>query len=273
MNKDQFLTYLNEAKRDELIALPGIGPSLADQLIATRPFETLEAVTEVKGISAATLDKLSAAPLPASNLNSKDETVVGGSLVTRLSDLSKKTLEGFSEFGDAMGKRGQTVRQAVGGLPEKFEQVPSSHDPLWKTLLKNSITALIAVLVTLVVLGSINGSLKYSTGSQYLTMQHDLAQITTQLDSLEENVNGLRTRLNALEGLGERTAELEITMEQLTSGLKDSNDKVAAVQIDMNNQNEKISQIEGRVQIFDTFLNELNNLLGNLFSPEENIDE
>ncbi|MGB2954781.1 MAG: helix-hairpin-helix domain-containing protein [Anaerolineales bacterium] len=268
MKNRQLLTFLNDAKLNELIALPGIGPSLADQLINNRPFESLESVTIVKGISANILDKISAASLPASIQHPKDETVDGGSLVTRLSDISKKTLGGLSEFSDAVGKRGQAVRQAVEALPEKFERVPISQGSLWGSLLRNGITALIAVLVTLVVLGSINGSLKYSTGTQYLTMQREITQIATQLDSLEENMNGLRTRLNTLESLGERTAALEISQEQLTVDVKDTNEQVADMQAEVSNINEKISHYEERAQRFETFLLDLNTLLDNLFNPQ-----
>lgn len=273
MNNDQFLTFLNEAKRDDLITLPGIGPSLADQLVNNRPFDSLESVIGVKGISANLLEKGSAFLFPADTQHPKDETVVRGQLVTRLSDLGKKTLEGFSEFGDAVGKRGQAVRQAVEALPEKLEGVPNSQRSLWGTLLRNSITVLIAVLVTLIVLGSINGSLKYSTGTQYLTMQREITQIVTQLDSLQENLTGLRTRLNALEGLGERTAELEITQDELVLGLTDTNDKVADMQAQVSDINEKISHFEERAQRFETFLIDLNTLLDNLFTPQENINE
>ena len=52
MKKDQLLTYLNNSDREELMTLPGIGPSLADRLIATRPYDSIESVTMVRGINA-----------------------------------------------------------------------------------------------------------------------------------------------------------------------------------------------------------------------------
>jgi hypothetical protein len=267
MNNDQFLTFLNGAKRDELITLPGFGPSLADQLINNRPFESLEAVKAVKGISANLLEKSSTALFSADVQQSNGETTVRGSFVNRLSDLGNKTKEGFSEFGNAVGKRGQAVRQAVEALPEKFEREPKPQS-LWGTLLTNAVTILIAVLVALVVLGSINGSLKYSTGMQYLTMQREITQIATQVDSLQENLNGLRIRINTLEGLGERTAALENTQEQLALDLKDTNEKVADMQAEVSNINEEISHFEERAQRFETFLIDLNTLLDNLFTPQ-----
>lgn len=52
MNQNKLLNLLNQGSREELMALPGIGPVLADGLIAARPFETLEDAEVVNGISA-----------------------------------------------------------------------------------------------------------------------------------------------------------------------------------------------------------------------------
>ena len=53
---------LNSATVAELIALPAIGPKIAERIVAFRseqgPFERLEQLTEVNGIGAKTLEKL-----------------------------------------------------------------------------------------------------------------------------------------------------------------------------------------------------------------------
>ena len=53
---------LNSATIAELIALPAIGPTIAERIVAFRrergPFERLEQLTEVNGIGAKTLEKL-----------------------------------------------------------------------------------------------------------------------------------------------------------------------------------------------------------------------
>jgi len=58
MVKSRLLSFLNEAKHEELIGLPRIGPVLADKLIMARPFENLKSVEEIRGISAHLLEKL-----------------------------------------------------------------------------------------------------------------------------------------------------------------------------------------------------------------------
>ena len=53
---------LNSATVAELVALPAIGPKIAERIVAFRrergPFERLEQLTEVNGIGAKTLEKL-----------------------------------------------------------------------------------------------------------------------------------------------------------------------------------------------------------------------
>lgn len=49
---------LNQAARDELMALPGIGEKTANRIIRARPFRSVEDLTRVPGIGPASLEKL-----------------------------------------------------------------------------------------------------------------------------------------------------------------------------------------------------------------------
>lgn len=48
----------NTATREQLLALPGVGPVLADRIIAARPFQSVEDLTRVSGIGPRTLERL-----------------------------------------------------------------------------------------------------------------------------------------------------------------------------------------------------------------------
>lgn len=52
------LVDLNTAGADELTQIPGIGPALAERIVAARPFSSLDDVRRVPGIGPSTLDKI-----------------------------------------------------------------------------------------------------------------------------------------------------------------------------------------------------------------------
>lgn len=49
---------INQASEAELVALKGIGPALARQIITLRPFKSVEALVDIKGIGPKLLDQL-----------------------------------------------------------------------------------------------------------------------------------------------------------------------------------------------------------------------
>ena len=61
-NQEEALISLSHATKEELITLPNIGPSTADNIIAYRqengPFLTIEEIVNVSGIGQATLDAI-----------------------------------------------------------------------------------------------------------------------------------------------------------------------------------------------------------------------
>ncbi len=49
---------LNRASPEDLMDLPGVGPVLADRIVALRPFASVEGLTRVRGIGPKTLEGL-----------------------------------------------------------------------------------------------------------------------------------------------------------------------------------------------------------------------
>jgi competence ComEA-like helix-hairpin-helix protein len=49
---------INTASKEELISINGIGPILAERIIARRPYKTVDGLIKVKGIGSKNLEKI-----------------------------------------------------------------------------------------------------------------------------------------------------------------------------------------------------------------------
>ena len=280
MNETKILHLLNNGDQNELMALPGIGPALAKRLIAARPFSSLEKVQTVNGISANLLERLSdgvsepeaqpsghAADKPDLEPQTEDEAPAE----PRLTDIKERTEEagqGRSGLGEAVKGQGQAARQTVETLPQKTEETSKSHGSLRTILISSAITALVTILLTLAVLGGINGSLKFATSAQVQTMQRETSQLSAQMDTLQQDLDGLRGRVDMLEGLGDRTVALEVAQQQLAADQETASQQVTVLQTEIAALDEKVTLQEERTQRFETFLKDLQTMLDNLFTPQ-----
>jgi len=284
MNETKILDILNNGEYDALIALPGIGPALANRLIAARPFDSLIAVETVKGMSANLLkqlsdavsdpdsqpqdqvtDEISAEPEIANEAPPESHSP---DLKERLEEGSRKLKDGLSDFGEAVKNRGKAARQSLEELPQKLEEVTKSPLSFRTILISSFITALVTIILTLIVLGSINGSLKFATSAQVQTMQREASQLSAQVDTLGQDLSDLRGRVDLLEGLGERTVALEMAQEQLTASQEAASQQMADLQTNMDALDEKVTLQEERTQRFETFLKDLQTMLSNLFTAQ-----
>jgi hypothetical protein len=277
MNTDQLLTFLNNSTREELTALPGIGLSISDRILEARPFNSLEDAKVVKGIGGKKLESWVDIPevQPDSGPDSipiaENDTLLEShfeDFKDTLAEKGQSAREALAEFSESAKKRGQAARLAVESLPQKLDETARSRGPLWTTLVSSIITALLAILLTLVILASINGSLSFATNAQYRTLNRELSQLTEQANTLQKDMDGLRTRIDTLEGLGERTVALEKAQTKLAADQKTASQQMTALQAEVTALNEKITKQEERTQRFETFLKDLQTLLGNLFAPQ-----
>jgi len=154
-------------------------------------------------------------------------------------------------------------------LPEDFERESKARGPVWTLLVSNGVTALISILLTLLILGVINGSLRYATGSQYRAMRNEVTALNEQANLLQQDQVSLRNRVDTLEGLGERIVTLESEQQQLATDLDATSQQLETLQNLLATLSDKVDQQEVRTLRFEEFLKELQTLLGNLFSQGE----
>jgi uncharacterized protein (DUF3084 family) len=162
----------------------------------------------------------------------------------------------------------QTARQTEESLPQKLEEASKSHGSLWTIVISSAITALVAILLTLAVLGGINGSLRFATSTQVQTMQREASQLSAQVETFQGDLDGLRERVDILEDMGDRTAALETAQEQLSADLETLRGQVTDLQTEITALNEKITLQEEQTQRFETFFKDLQTILNQLFAPQ-----
>jgi Skp family chaperone for outer membrane proteins len=175
---------------------------------------------------------------------------------------------GLSGQEEGVKKEEQAAPQTEETLPQKFEEASKSHGSLWTILVSSAVTALVAVLLTLAVLGAINGSLRFATSAQVQSMQREADQLSTRVETFQGDLDGLRGRVDILEEMGERTAALEAAQEQLAADQETLRGQVTDLQTEIAALNEKVTSQEEQTQRFTTFLTDLQTILNELFAPQ-----
>jgi len=243
----------------------------AESLGESMPVESLDTLREGEQVSSdepveeheAVSDQIQTDSEPVT------ETLAADQPTEEVLDLSKEEEthfdEGVPETEESVGEENQVERKEEA---EEMEEAPKSGVSVLVLIATSAFTALVTILLTLVVLAGINGSLKYATESDFRAMQRDAAQLSTQLETLQQDLTGLEERVEALEGLNERMGILEGAQEQLTSDLKVSNQRISEVQAELTALEDEVKQQEERTQRFENFLVNLQALLSDLFEPQ-----
>lgn len=123
---------INKASLEALQTLPGIGPALSRRIIAARPFEAVESLVEIPGISANTLagfshrivtedppipEKTAAFYLADLEGHINSEVVV---VVDQVEPLERESPEGFRAVRLETGFEGKSGGSIIAYLPDEF---------------------------------------------------------------------------------------------------------------------------------------------------------
>jgi len=247
---------LNTASKEDLLNLPGIGPNTADRIIAARPFETVETLQRVNGISSAMLDRL------ASRIT-----------VTSIEQDDVEEPEPTPE-GDSTPPEEETISLEEDSTPEPESRPSVSIIPFDRRSdevlrPKDGVTTRQAVLIaaassffafvlafalTLGLLAGLNGGLRFATPVQVQQLNRQVDGISAQADILAQDVEGLRTRIGSLENFGDRVDQLETDLTAIA-------DQTETLVNDLES-------LQAATQQHRSFFDGLNDLLDSLFEAE-----
>jgi competence protein ComEA len=317
---------VNQASREELVAVPGIGPVLAARMIEMRPFASLDDLTRVQGINTQLLEKLSgflrvaAAPvsekvieLPASlvdepqvykepeaepepelqpavqqasepepqleaepplEMPAVDEVqVVEGEPV----ELDEAVMDEKAAQQEPESEKSPSALRVVQTEAPRQEKPPASEpaaaitrwELLTYTIGAALISLILAVAFVLGLLAVINGGLTYPTSERLNALQREVDGLDDDAQTLQKDVDGLRTRLSNLEAISGRVDGLEEETQKLRSELDSKARQVETMQAQVDQMTGQLSQVQQRTEAFDRFLGGLSGLLDEVSAPAQ----
>ena len=270
---------LNQADRDTLAGLPGIGEKLAGRMIeyreTVRPFSSVKELTAVSGISEDMMleieDQLTVTAVPEADAikaveEPAEEEVADESAVVEIA---------------AADNMADEMPAAPAALPEPEQPSDPSPPPaparygFMGLVLTAVFGALMGTLLTLAILWLLNGSLQLNETAQMNAFEQQSVQaaatakvvqssVRTDLESVSTQAAALATRENELTAA---LATAQTGLETTHNSLADTIDEVAALETAADGLDKRIWAVAASAENFDAFMIGMRDLLWVLQGP------
>lgn len=264
-------------KLDDLLKVSGVGPALLESFASQVTFSQVSEGTKDQ-------DVIYIGPEPGTTTPGPDEAAISTPGELEEQDVSASVVEPELEEGDEIGEVVQTPieedqvdkvvetgdviskEKAIVPLPNQ-EEIKSEPEKKPKPItwgnafliatICSFISFVLAVLLSLGILGSLNNGLRYATADHGRSITAQIESLDNELKLLNEDLEGLRSRLDNLESLSGRVGEIELEAERLKTEMASVTDEINAVKT-------QISEFTESTERFQTFINGLTDLLDTL---------
>jgi len=293
---------LNQATAEELGALPGIGPALAGRIVAYREeqegFQSPQEFAAVPGIGRAAYerlaDRLTVTPPDVLPPPGGDETVLVETSEEALAPpeaaaSQEMALPEAEEPVPALQLEEEDIPPAEEAPAAKEAPKPPGVEPatppsppaparepprrrglsssvswLWPALLGG----LLGMIFALLVFSGINGSLDLSNSRAVLDLQNRMDNSAAEMKSLRGEVDGLRQRLDTLEGLTARMEKTESAVDTLRQGTEALDQRADTLESELASVSDDLSAMQAQAQQVTMFFERLQALLKEIFGDE-----
>jgi competence protein ComEA len=245
---------LNHAGPEELTALPGVGKSMAERIVAGRPYNEIEEILQVQGLGERTLERI------------RPFISIEASLGDEPSSVEEETPM-RDEYSAA---ERQSILDRVGVFARtSIERYSISTQVVWFVLLTGALSVFLSMILSLAILAGINRTLNFGRHSAVNEMRTEISQIDTQLNSLAADLASVDQRLKAVEGLSGRMAILEVDFDLIQEDVDQALIVVDQLEQEVTVISKEVDGMVDKVNIFDAFLDGLRTLIVDLFKPSE----
>jgi competence ComEA-like helix-hairpin-helix protein len=264
---------LNTATVEELTQLLRIGLKMARRIIeyreTVRPFEKPEDLMAVPGIGGETYrrlaDRLTVSPAaqPLAE-ESKPQPAMGEELPPP-AEPEPPVKEEPAKAEEPPPREPPPPRE----VPPEVRPpavAPSPAPSAWRggftwLAAASLIGAVMGAILALLVIGGINGTLDLNQRAAVVELRAEADRLGREAGALQTDLDGLRERLDALEGLTGRLDDVERDVKDLDSGLAEAQTDIVALNVRAEALSEDIATVRAAADRFNAFLDGLRDLL------------
>lgn len=225
MNQSSQLEYINEADQEQITALAGIGPALAERILANRPFSELDGLLEVNGIGNELLAKIK---LELQSQTGEDSTrAQQDKAVDQPQEVDQKE-EGTDPEILPDEKPPAKQKQSA---PEYL----SKKQAFWWIFTSVLFSIVLTIAITLGLLKGLNSGLNYPTAGSFAQLQQELDSLSLRVDGLAKDTQDLRKRVDNFNSITERMDQVEGLTREMEQELDELDIQMGEIQQQSDN--------------------------------------